>query len=106
MKANVDTTPREKPANSETYIDRHGVERWSENDELVSVNNAFRLGFGEPINYFADMVASAAHSRRATAVVDERRSRGHSEGTIPDISDKANERLANVNRSPEHWVVR
>ncbi len=105
MKANVDTTPIAKPKNSATYIDRHGVERWAENDIKVSNDNAFRLGFGEPVNYY-DMVASAAHSRRASAVVDERRLRGHSEGSIPNISHESNERLANLNRSPDHWVVR
>lgn len=106
MKPSVDTTPIPKPDNGETYIDTNGVERWAEGDIKVSNDNAFRVGFGEPINYFNKLNESTLHSQRASRVIDTKYSKGVNAGTIKAMSNKADARLGEDPVDQSRWAVR
>lgn len=105
MKPSVDTTPIPKPANGETYIDAHGVERWADDDIIVSTGNAFRTGFGEPVNYYK-MNESTLHSMRASKAIDTKYGKGINAGTIKGMSNSSDERLGEDPVDQSRWAVR
>lgn len=97
-------TPTPGRPETSTYIDDAGVERWLENDIKVSGDNAFRCGFGEPVDY-SRITNSAKHSARASAVVEQRRKEGVDMGTVGQMS-RTNDARIEGNAMPQHWAVR
>lgn len=97
--------PAVAPQELETVTDANGVTRWADCGVPRSSGNAFTSGYGREQDH-RDIYLSFSRSEAAAAKVDRRRREGADTGTMTGLSPRADERLASINNTPQHWAVR
>lgn len=72
-----------------TYIDKHGAERWVDDDKLIDQNGPFRKGPNGIALEVAKMAQASRNSVATSRAVSRDAAIGRGRGTIQGISRKA-----------------